>query len=96
MTDHGNMFGAISFYNAMKSRGVKPIIGCETYITRGNRSDRSAGAPGEKANFHLDSAGTKFRRLSESRAAYFEGLHRRLLLQAANRQGTPRLNTARV
>jgi DNA polymerase-3 subunit alpha len=53
MTDHGNMFGAISFYNAMKEQGVKPIIGCETYITRGSRSDRSAGAPGEKANFHL-------------------------------------------
>jgi DNA polymerase III subunit alpha len=53
MTDHGNMFGAISFYNAMKYSGVKPIIGCETYITRGSRSDRGAGAPGEKANFHL-------------------------------------------
>jgi DNA polymerase III subunit alpha len=53
MTDHGNMFGAISFYNAMKNKGVKPIIGCETYITRGSRSDRGAGAPGEKANFHL-------------------------------------------
>ncbi len=53
MTDHGNMFGAISFYNAMKSRGVKPIIGCETYITRGSRKDRAASAPGEKANFHL-------------------------------------------
>src|SRR6266542_1744533 len=53
MTDHGNMFGAISFYNAMKSRGVNPIIGCETYITRGSRKDRAASAPGEKANFHL-------------------------------------------
>ena len=53
MTDHGNMFGAISFYNAMKSRGIKPIIGCETYITRGHRQDRAAAAPGEKANFHL-------------------------------------------
>jgi DNA polymerase-3 subunit alpha len=53
MTDHGNMFGAISFYNAMKRHGVKPIIGCETYITRGSRKDRAAGAPGEKANFHL-------------------------------------------
>jgi DNA polymerase-3 subunit alpha len=53
MTDHGNMFGAISFYNAMKKHGVKPIIGCETYITRGSRADRAAGAPGEKANFHL-------------------------------------------
>jgi DNA polymerase-3 subunit alpha len=53
MTDHGNMFGAISFYNTMKSHGVKPIIGCETYITRGSRKDRAAAAPGEKANFHL-------------------------------------------
>ena len=53
MTDHGNMFGAISFYNAMKSRGIKPIIGCETYITRGSRKDRAATGPGERANFHL-------------------------------------------
>ena len=53
MTDHGNMFGAISFYNTMKGRGIKPIIGCETYITRGSRTDRAASAPGEKANFHL-------------------------------------------
>ncbi len=53
MTDHGNMFGAISFYNAMKNKGVKPIIGCETYITRGNRKEKAASAPGEKANFHL-------------------------------------------
>ena len=53
MTDHGNMFGAISFYNQMKSKGIKPIIGCETYITRGSRQDRAAAAPGEKANFHL-------------------------------------------
>ncbi len=53
MTDHGNMYGAISFYNAMKSHGVKPIIGCETYITKGSRKERAASAPGEKANFHL-------------------------------------------
>jgi DNA polymerase-3 subunit alpha len=54
MTDHGNMFGAISFYNAMKAQGVKPIIGCEVYITRGSMKERAgAAAPGEKANFHL-------------------------------------------
>lgn len=54
MTDHGNMFGAISFYNAMKDQGVKPIIGCEVYITRKSRKDRAgAAAPGQKANFHL-------------------------------------------
>src|SRR5437763_1683980 len=54
MTDHGNMYGAISFYNAMKSKGIKPIIGCETYIAATNRADRSArNIGGEKANFHL-------------------------------------------
>ena len=42
MTDHGNMYGAISFYNAMKYRGIKPIIGCETYITRGSRKEESS------------------------------------------------------
>jgi DNA polymerase III subunit alpha len=40
MTDHGNMFGAVSFYNEMKKVGVKPIIGCEVYVARGNHKDR--------------------------------------------------------
>jgi DNA polymerase-3 subunit alpha len=54
MTDHGNMFGAISFYQAMKSQGIKPIVGCEVYIARGSRKDRAGSASaGEKANFHL-------------------------------------------
>lgn len=54
MTDHGNMFGAISFYNEMKTQGVKPLVGCEVYIARGSRKDRAgAVGPGEKANFHL-------------------------------------------
>jgi DNA polymerase-3 subunit alpha len=53
MTDHGNMYGAISFYNAMKKHGVNPIIGCETYITKGSRKEKAASAPGEKANHHL-------------------------------------------
>lgn len=33
MTDHGNMFGAIDFYIRMRDRGIKPIIGVETYVT---------------------------------------------------------------
>ena len=32
MTDHGNMFGAIKFYNECKKNGIKPIIGTEFYI----------------------------------------------------------------
>ena len=54
MTDHGNMFGAITFYNTMKAQGIKPIIGCETYLARGSRKDRAGrAAPGEKTNHHL-------------------------------------------
>lgn len=40
MTDHGNMFGAVSFYNEMTKVGVKPIIGCEVYVARGKHTDR--------------------------------------------------------
>src|SRR6266481_9764824 len=54
MTDHGNMYGAITFYNTMKKEGIKPIIGCETYIAKGSRKDRGGrAAPGEKTNHHL-------------------------------------------
>src|SRR5712691_5775717 len=40
VTDHGNLYGAISFYNQMKSSGVKPIIGMEAYIAKGKHTDR--------------------------------------------------------
>ncbi|MPZ96196.1 MAG: DNA polymerase III subunit alpha [Propionibacteriales bacterium] len=35
MTDHGNMFGAFEFYTSARKHGVKPIIGCEAYLTPG-------------------------------------------------------------
>lgn len=41
MTDHGNMFGAIDFYQACKKAKIKPIIGCETYITPGSRHEKN-------------------------------------------------------
>ncbi len=41
MTDHGNMFGAIDFYQACKKNNIKPIIGCETYITPGSRHEKN-------------------------------------------------------
>ncbi len=41
ITDHGNMFGAWEFYTKAQETGVKPIIGCEVYITPDNRKNRS-------------------------------------------------------
>lgn len=53
VTDHGNLFGAVSFYEVAKKKGVKPIIGCEVYVARGSHADRTAAGDGEKANHHL-------------------------------------------
>src|SRR5213082_1752526 len=40
MTDHGNLFGAIEFYQEAQRIGVKPIIGCEVYVAPGSHKDR--------------------------------------------------------
>jgi len=44
VTDHGNLFAAIKFYDAALDRGVKPIIGCEVYLASGSRFDRTSDA----------------------------------------------------
>jgi len=41
VTDHGNLFAAIKFYDAALNRGIKPIVGCEAYVAATNRFDRS-------------------------------------------------------
>ncbi len=40
ITDHGNLFGAIEFYQEAQRAGVKPIIGCEVYVAPGSHKDR--------------------------------------------------------
>jgi len=40
LTDHGNLFGAIEFYQTMREAGLKPIIGCELYVAPADRTDR--------------------------------------------------------
>ena len=54
MTDHGNMFGAIEFYNEAMRHGIKPIIGCEIYVAPGSRLERKGVDKGPKEyNHHL-------------------------------------------
>ncbi|MGD9561138.1 MAG: DNA polymerase III subunit alpha [Pyrinomonadaceae bacterium] len=54
LTDYGNMYGAVSFYNAMGSAGVRPIIGYEAYVASGGRADRtSAIQAGERPYYNL-------------------------------------------
>ena len=51
ITDHGVMYGCIDFYKAAKAAGVKPIIGCEVYVTRRSIADRVHGIDNDP--YHL-------------------------------------------
>ena len=51
VTEHGNMFSAITFHDQARARGITPILGCEVYVAPGSRLTKS-GAPGETAT-HL-------------------------------------------
>ena len=58
ITDHGNMFGALEFYDLAKKYEIKPIIGCEAYVAAKSRHDRALKAEGEAnglddRSFHL-------------------------------------------
>ncbi len=50
MTDHGNLFGAIEFYQAAKKAEIKPIIGCEVYLAPGSMRDKKASSAKEAAS----------------------------------------------
>ena len=51
VTDHGNMFAVIEFYKQAKKNGIKPIIGCETYVAARSRTDREGNK--DSRIFHL-------------------------------------------
>ena len=54
ITDHGNLFGAIEFYEECKKAGLNPIIGYEAYVAPGARTDRTVRSDlGNEASFHL-------------------------------------------
>jgi DNA polymerase-3 subunit alpha len=53
MTDHGNMHGAVEFFYEAKKGGIKPIIGCELYVTPGSRHERKMRAQGGAGTCHL-------------------------------------------
>ena len=52
MTDHGNLFGAIEFYQACKNAGVKPILGCEIYLAPETIAEKKK-IPNRKSATHL-------------------------------------------
>jgi DNA polymerase-3 subunit alpha len=49
ITDHGNLFGAIEFYQAGNEAGIKPIIGCEVYVAPDSHTKKTANSQRESA-----------------------------------------------
>ncbi|WP_294956411.1 DNA polymerase III subunit alpha [Sulfurovum sp.] len=75
MTDHGNMFGTIDFYNTMRKEGIKPIIGMEAYV----HNQPELGDKSVRQRFHLclyakNEAGYKNLMFLSSKA-YLEGFY---------------------
>lgn len=52
MTDHGNLYGAVEFYQEARNAGIKPIIGCEAYLAPGAMTERK-DVPGRRRSSHL-------------------------------------------
>lgn len=52
ITDHGVMYGVIEFYETCLREGIKPILGCEVYVSPGSRFDREVGK-GDDRYYHL-------------------------------------------
>lgn len=80
ITDYGNMYGAISFYNTMKANGIHPIIGYEAYLTFGSRFEKIGSVKsGERPYYQVvllakDFEGYQNLTLLSSKA-FTEGLH---------------------
>jgi DNA polymerase-3 subunit alpha len=51
ITDHGNMYGVLDFVNEANKQGVKPIIGCEVYVTDHSRFDKNG--KDDRSGYHL-------------------------------------------
>ncbi len=56
ITDHGNLFGAIEFYQKAKKAGIKPIIGCEAYLAPRSRFDKEGQGVHEDDYNHIGGA----------------------------------------
>lgn len=84
ITDHGNMYGVKNFHDVATDAGIKPILGCETYVVR-NRFEKDKD---EKAGDHLILLAKKPNGLPQSLQDRILLLYRRILLQAPYRQET--------
>ncbi len=80
LTDHGNLYGALEFYQKAMKEGIKPILGLEAYVAVGSRFERSLGGDSRKDSiFHITLLAmnrTGYQNLLKlSSAAFLEGMY---------------------
>lgn len=80
LTDYGNMYGAVSFYNAMRSNGLRPILGYDAFVASGSRFDRNSSLmAGERPYYQLVLLARNFEGyqnlVSLASMAFTEGYH---------------------
>ncbi|MEX0712876.1 MAG: DNA polymerase III subunit alpha, partial [Pirellulales bacterium] len=80
LTDHGNLYGALAFYQQAKAAGINPILGYEAYMAPGSRLNKEAGNM-QEASYHLTLLArnrTGFQNLIQlASAAFLEGFYRK-------------------
>ena len=81
ITDHGNLYGALEFYNECRGASINPILGLEAYIAPGSRFDKSGASRVKEACYHLTLLAMNavgFQNLVKlSSAAFLEGFYHR-------------------
>jgi len=76
LTDHGNLFGAIQFYSAARKKGLKPILGCEVYVAKESRHQKSGGSDQSNHLILLAENETGYRNLGKLVSfGYLEGFY---------------------
>ncbi len=79
LTDHGNLFGTIEFYQAATAAGIKPIIGCEIYVAPGSMHEKKSNNHGRDTAYHLTLLATNdvgyHNLIKLSTAAHLEGFY---------------------
>lgn len=53
LTDHGNLYGALEFYQTCRDAEINPIVGYEAYIAPGSRFDKGGASSSKEASYHL-------------------------------------------
>ncbi|MCA9230489.1 MAG: DNA polymerase III subunit alpha [Planctomycetales bacterium] len=79
LTDHGNLYGALQFYEACKAAEINPILGYEAYVAPGSRFGRGSGLNSRESSYHLTLLAqnrTGFQNLVKmASAAFLEGFY---------------------